>query len=192
VIALFFMKKGQAFVITVFAVVVVAALTAFFLYYSGASVTGEVSGGREVTLIEKTSSAENLLVPSELKISAEIGKDNKETFEVVNLNEGIVEVSCFFPDFQEFVPSSGCFTYDLEGNFVGDGKFVRILPGKGQTFTASVFPFANMRIKKGGSEILVDIRKGEYSGRIELNVMSGDENKKVSVISIPVRIFVEE
>ncbi|MFH1802836.1 MAG: hypothetical protein ABH864_05315 [archaeon] len=185
-------NRGQIGVIVIFVVLVVVAVASFFFYYSGTSVTGEVSGGKKVEIVERASAAENLVVPDELKVVATIGKDNEKSFEVANFNEEIVRVSCNFPAFQEFVPSSNCFTYDREGNFVGSDKDVQILPGKKQVFVASVTPFENIRIRKESRDIVVDINPGEYNGEIELNAwFEGAEEKTVSVVNVPVRIFVE-
>jgi hypothetical protein len=187
-------NRGQVFVIVVFVVLIIILGLSFYFYYFGLpeiKLTGETVK-KKVTLVEKESLADNLLVPEILSVYAPIGKDSREEFQVSNYNAEAIKVSCNFPPFQEGVPSSRCFTYDSDGNFVGLGE-VRILPGKSQTFMASVTPFDNIRVRKNSRDISINIQEGEYTGEIELQAYTeNDEKKTVSVITIPVRIFVED
>jgi hypothetical protein len=185
-------SKGQTIVIAIFVIVLIIAIASFFFYYSGTPITGESSGDKKVTIVEKVSAAENLVVPDELSITAKIGEDNREYFEVTNLNDNPVSVSCLFPALQEYVPSSNCFTYD-DGQFVGEDKGISISPGKTQMFVASVMPFKDLKVTRGDKEILVDITEGTHRGEIELSAwFEGEETKTVSVITIPIKIFVED
>ncbi|MBS3076688.1 hypothetical protein J4233_00275 [Candidatus Pacearchaeota archaeon] len=186
-------QRGQAVLIGIFVVLLLVLALSFYFYYFGVpEVTGEVVGERNVALVMKENIADNLLVPKSLEVNAVIDEDNRENFDVVNYNDKIVNVGCTFLPFQEEVPSSSCFTYDREGKFVGSGA-VSILPGNTQTFTASVRPFDNVRIKRGSVETLINIREGEYHGEIELQAWpEEDSEKRVSIITIPVKIVVSK
>jgi hypothetical protein len=185
-------NRGQVFLIGIFVVLVIVLALSFYFYYNGVpTFTGRTVQEKKVTLVEKESLADKIVAPMSLNVYATIGEDNKEEFDVSNYNDKLIRVSCNFPPFQVGVPSSQCFTYDANGNFVGTGE-VSILPGRTQTFIASVRPHDNIRIQRGDVETRIDIGKGEYRGEIELRAYEEDKKETVSVISIPVKIFVSD
>jgi hypothetical protein len=188
------MKRGQTGLVVVFVILLIVLAFSFYFYYFGVpKLTGKVVDERNVTLVEKENLADNLLVPESLKVYTAAGVETKQGFKVVNYNDKIVSVSCNFPPFQDLVPSSNCFTYDSDGQFVGLSGDVKILPGGNHVFTATVKPFSGIKIKRGSTETVVNIQPGEYSGDIELQAwFTEDQKKAVSVITIPVKIVVGE
>lgn len=186
------MKRGQAVILTIFVVLVLILAASFYFYYSGGiNLTGK-SVEKKVILVEDVNVMEEIVYPRSLMVAAPIGVTSKESFFVTNYNDEEVMVSCNFPPFQQYVPSSKCFASDSGGDFITSDE-VAIAPGERQEFTASVTPFGGRKISEGTTEIIIDIKEGEYSGDIELNawVERGDE-RDVSVAIIPVRIIVEE
>ncbi|MBU0907034.1 MAG: hypothetical protein KKD18_01455 [Nanoarchaeota archaeon] len=186
------MKRGQIVIVVVFIVLVVVLALSFYFYYSGGIIFTGKSVERKVTLTEKGSLSDDLIVPEQLTVLATIGKTSNQEFVVTNYHGSEVYVGCKFPPFQESVPSSSCYTYDADGVFVGQGD-VGIPSGKKQVFTAAVTPFNNKRITQGTTSIIVDIKEGDYQGQIELTAWSEKNGERdVSVAVIPVKIFVEK
>jgi hypothetical protein len=181
------MKKSVVVGLLLAVAVIVFLTSGYFIFNS---VTGNVSENSETGAVgvEKDLFSA-MLVPNSLSISASIGADSQENFEVKNLNDVPVMISCDFPAFQDLVPSSMCFTYNSEGNFVGNGS-VEIKSGESQRFTIVVHPYDGIKIQKNDGLILVDITAGDYSGEVALGASTDEtaEQKK----RIPVKIIVEE
>jgi len=186
------MKRGQAIIIGIFLILVIVLGFSFYFYYFGFPKAEYATSGRTVVLIERESPIDNLLVPKELEVFAKIGQNNFNEFSVSNYNARSVSLSCNFPPFQPGVPSSRCFSYDSEGKFIGNG-IVIVPPGGTYIFTAAVYPFESMDLQIDGSKFKIPaLEPGMYKGEVELEVsFEGDEKKTVSMISIPVKIFVE-
>lgn len=174
-------------IISIFILVVLVLIATVFFYFSSSSPT---TGKAIDQPLETKKLFDNIVYPDSLQISSSIGESNKETFTVQNLNDETITVSCTFPDFQSYVDSSSCFTYNKDGQFVGQGS-VQIEPGQTQEFTISITP-TNAKIKKGSSQIIVSITQGEYDGEVDLTAWQDGENPNLNQVKIPVKIFVEK
>lgn len=184
------MKRGQAVIIGIFIFLMVVLAITFYLYYFGAPVTGRVVEERRVTLVEKERLIDNIIFPRSLEVFAVADRTTKEEFEVLNLNDKVVRVSCLFEPLQAAIPaSSSCFTYDANGKFVSSGN-IAISPGGKHVFTAAVTPFIDVETNINGSRVRVDIADGEYQRNIEMQVWSEDNGGMVFGARIPVRIIV--
>lgn len=179
----------------VFAVVIIVVVIIIFItgiYFSQQALTGSsVSVDGEEETIVKANLFDKIDTPEMIEIVAKIGEDSEESFDLVNGNDGIITVTCSFPDFQAQVPASLCLTSDRAGNFVGDGKSVEIFPGEEKSFTISVHPFDDIRIKRSSATSVIIISEGEYNRDIFLTAWI-EETGQLNELRIPIRVMVEE
>lgn len=186
------MRGGQAVVTAIFIVLVLILAASFYFYFTGGvELTGK-SVERKVTLIERQSIAENLVMPNKLMIVAPIGISSREEFEITNYNDRDVTIKCDFPPFQDYVPSSNCFALDEDGDFLTYDE-VLVPPGETQMFSAVVTPFKDRRVQDGRQSVVVDIKEGSYHGEVEIEAwVEEDGERDISIRIIPVEIIVED
>ena len=189
------MKKGQAVFIVILILIIIVIIFVMISYFSQTPITGKAIDENQVE--EKEEPRQNLFnnieTPESIQMVAEIEENNRESFEVRNLNDQIIRMSCSFPDFQAFVPASSCFTFDRDGNFVSSENNVRILPGQKQTFTVSVFPFDDLEIRKNDTVTKVTIQEGEYNRYVILRAWLEEGHRGESdELRIPIKVFVED
>ncbi|MBU1052125.1 MAG: hypothetical protein KJ718_06270 [Nanoarchaeota archaeon] len=185
------MEKGQAGFVVIIVLIIAVVLFVLVAYYFQTSVTGDVVSGEGTKLSVKQNLFDNILTPKNIEMVAVIGKDNKESFEIRNMNDEIIRLGCSFSDFQEFVPSSDCFTFDEDGSFIGSGNSARVLPGQRQSFTVSVIPLDDVKVKGEDSMVRVVISKGEHNRNVILSAWLEDEDRATAdELKIPIKIFV--
>lgn len=133
-----------------------------------------------------------IIEPPQLSMNVEVGEDSSSSFVLFNTGVSPIVVDCVFSEFDIREPDSLCYTYDDNGNFLGELSYVPVPAGASRQFTVGAYTYDDAPLRdENGRRFDYTSVPGTFVRDVVIRYWPQDDESKVKEVRIPLEIVVE-